>query len=692
MAATDAAAADTDAGVAAVVASAVLEPQIGDRIMVVREPWLGRILHKEKTMEIRNKCSCLGPVWLGFDGHVHGYANITDACVMTVEKFRSKAELHLWPADAAPPYQRLCGRPRTAIGWNTFRVKEDDMRQEARGKAQDSKKKRQAKAKAKGESRPKARRGAKKKNVGTEGPDAPAADASPCGSTDADVEWAKTADRPSIQLSLASRFKTGAKTAWYCVYRRRMSHTSGWMTYCRFLFPCTSLGGPFVTTWHIACIIHPGHIHDMLTLDLHLLCGFFQSSLADKYCHAVNLTLVSCGRRTWAPRLHRADRKIGASHHTTYIQVCMLVSMKNVVNRQVLDIDWPMCTCRCQFLPEVTRTLVGLPFVASASSFRFILASPNHSAMRIVSTNRGCEETAVTEDGLPNASRTARKQGRKKKSQKRSPNSTHVSSSGTGVSSVLDPSYHGLTAPAIAAVEEHDAEAAAAVENRFVALCVVKVPDDGDCLFHALSLFDAGMGCYGYALRNRIAEFMEARAAEQDGFEEAWRLEAQMLRNYWMWGGHTAITAYTLMTGARVMLHIHEADSSSTTVIEASHATVAGNAAAPVKHLLYNGIDHYDALVQVGDLVGLQPAWPQSLPEGNPLPPNPRTQGQNTEALGATWGCSGMQCAKHAQRKQKGRPAPILPQCRLMKASWTEKCTNTSAPSCSQIRTCVGGS
>ena len=194
-----AAAAEPAGGYAAVVAPAVLEPQVGDRILVVREPWLGRILSKEKTMEIRNKCSRLGPAWLGFDGHVHGYANITDACVMTVEEFRSKAELHLWPADAAPPYQRLCGltlvevqrlpkpipywRPRTAIGWNIFRVKEDDMRPEARGKAQDNEKKRQAKAKAKGESRPKARRGAKKKKeVSTEEPDAPAA------SSDADVE------------------------------------------------------------------------------------------------------------------------------------------------------------------------------------------------------------------------------------------------------------------------------------------------------------------------------------------------------------------------------------------------------------------------------------------------------------------------------------------------------------------------
>ncbi len=249
--------------------------------------------------------------------------------------------------------------------------------------------------------------------------------------------------------------------------------------------------------------------------------------------------------------------------------------------------------------------------------------------MRIASTDHGCEEAA---DGLSNASPAARKQKRKKKSQKRGHNATDLQSCrGTGVSSVLDPNYHGLTAPSIGAVNARDTEAT--VENRFVALCVVRVPDDRDCLFHALSLFDAGMGGCGYALRNRLVEFMEARAAEQDGFEEVWRLETQLLRNYWIWGGHTATAAYTLMTGMRVMLHIHEADSSSTTVIEASHATVAGNTTAPVRHLLYNGMDHYDALEQVGDLVGFQPAWPQALPEGNPLPPSPRAQGHNTEVL-----------------------------------------------------------
>ncbi len=63
-------------------------------------------------------------------------------------------------------------RPRSAIGWNIFRVKEDDVRPESRGKAQDNKKKRQAKAKAKGESRPKART-EQSKNVITEVPDAP---------------------------------------------------------------------------------------------------------------------------------------------------------------------------------------------------------------------------------------------------------------------------------------------------------------------------------------------------------------------------------------------------------------------------------------------------------------------------------------------------------------------------------------
>ena len=34
----------------------------------------------------------------------------------------------------------------------------------------------------------------------------------------------------------------------------------------------------------------------------------------------------------------------------------------------------------------------------------------------------------------------------------------------------------------------------------------------------------------------------------------------------------------------------------------------------PIQHILYNGKDHYDALVEIADLTGMVPSWPQPQP------------------------------------------------------------------------------
>lgn len=39
-------------------------PQIGDRIVVARQPWLDRTLDRTKTMELRGCKHCVGHVWL----------------------------------------------------------------------------------------------------------------------------------------------------------------------------------------------------------------------------------------------------------------------------------------------------------------------------------------------------------------------------------------------------------------------------------------------------------------------------------------------------------------------------------------------------------------------------------------------------------------------------------------------------
>ena len=143
-------------------------------------------------------------------------------------------------------------------------------------------------------------------------------------------------------------------------------------------------------------------------------------------------------------------------------------------------------------------------------------------------------------------------------------------------------------------------------------LRMVKVNGDGDCLFHALAFVD---GYAGGALRIEVAEFLEQHAHAQAGFQQEWLLEAAKLRSN-KWGGHTVITAYSVMKNTRVVLHTKESHGGAVKAEEMSHASVQGRDDARVVHILYNGVDHYDALVEIaGGLPGMVPAWPQPLPQ-----------------------------------------------------------------------------
>ena len=148
------------------------------------------------------------------------------------------------------------------------------------------------------------------------------------------------------------------------------------------------------------------------------------------------------------------------------------------------------------------------------------------------------------------------------------------------------------------------------VPSAVMMMQVVRVAGDGDCLFHALARFD---GSDGGALRIDVAEYMEAHAMEQRGFEEAWLREAGKLRAS-AWGGHTAIVAFSLMNNVRVQVHTRKDETGAVVVEEVSHASIFGNAAMPMQHILYNGKDHYDALTEIVDFTGMVPAWPQPPP------------------------------------------------------------------------------
>ena len=138
----------------------------------------------------------------------------------------------------------------------------------------------------------------------------------------------------------------------------------------------------------------------------------------------------------------------------------------------------------------------------------------------------------------------------------------------------------------------------------------VPVAGDGHCLFHALGYLDRRDGA---ALRNEVAAFMVDEACNQPGFEEAWLEEADELLQG-TWGGHTAITAYSLMKQVRVEMHTIHADGTGS-VMDTSHAKMASNMNAPLRRILYSNGNHYDALVELlPNPQGWTPAWEQPMP------------------------------------------------------------------------------
>ena len=143
---------------------------------------------------------------------------------------------------------------------------------------------------------------------------------------------------------------------------------------------------------------------------------------------------------------------------------------------------------------------------------------------------------------------------------------------------------------------------------------VVAVEGEGECLFHALAYFDS---LDGWALQMTVADFMEAEAVNQRGFEAEWLCTAGQLRAQ-HWGSACAIMGYSLMANTRVVVHtLADQVGIAAAVEEASHPVVHGEAAARVVHVLYNiNMDHYDALVEVAQGRGASepPTQPTEAP------------------------------------------------------------------------------
>ena len=112
-------------------------PCLGERIMVIKEPWLQLILNKLKTMEIRRSPAEPGKTWLAFDGQVFGAAYISHCVQITREEFEATREQHQHLGDM-PPHAKVYAltlqnivrlespvphyRPPTTAPWTIFRT------------------------------------------------------------------------------------------------------------------------------------------------------------------------------------------------------------------------------------------------------------------------------------------------------------------------------------------------------------------------------------------------------------------------------------------------------------------------------------------------------------------------------------------------------------------------------------------
>lgn len=90
-------------------------PRIGERILILREEWLERILSGEKTLEVRGTRLREGDIWLGCRSRIFGKARLGAAfAIKTKRKWTSLRPRHL-VANATLPYKTTWGLPLQSI-------------------------------------------------------------------------------------------------------------------------------------------------------------------------------------------------------------------------------------------------------------------------------------------------------------------------------------------------------------------------------------------------------------------------------------------------------------------------------------------------------------------------------------------------------------------------------------------------
>ena len=90
-------------------------PRCGERILILRQEWLERILDGTKTLEIRGARLREGDVWLGSQRTISGKARLGPAVpIRTEQEWATLRPQHL-VADPVLPYKTTWGLPIQSV-------------------------------------------------------------------------------------------------------------------------------------------------------------------------------------------------------------------------------------------------------------------------------------------------------------------------------------------------------------------------------------------------------------------------------------------------------------------------------------------------------------------------------------------------------------------------------------------------
>jgi hypothetical protein len=90
-------------------------PQQGDRILILKERWLGLILSGAKTMEIRAKKLRARKYYLGYKEKIYGYVILGQPLpITTIQQWQALYPCHLVNSSTLP-YERTFGLPILSV-------------------------------------------------------------------------------------------------------------------------------------------------------------------------------------------------------------------------------------------------------------------------------------------------------------------------------------------------------------------------------------------------------------------------------------------------------------------------------------------------------------------------------------------------------------------------------------------------